>query len=164
MLQVWRGLEMQPGEDDWHNAGCTNIDIRCVSRLEIFNIYSTQYIQHVRLFWAAHLSMQRLQLFRQDLTNPRKLKHKTQKNSEGSRYWRLSCTGQPWWSWSWSRAGRTSSLRLPVLLHPCFEESASEEDGSNKHILHLETLCQHLVLCSINLGRKKSAETDVLVY
>ena len=67
---TWRAAWRRP----LAQCRCTNNNMRCVSRLEIFNIYSTQYIQHVRLFWAAHLSMQRLQLFRQDSTNPRKLK------------------------------------------------------------------------------------------
>ena len=45
MLQVWGGLEEQLGEDNWHNAGCTNNNMRCVSRLEIFNsIYSTRQV------------------------------------------------------------------------------------------------------------------------
>ena len=160
MLQVWGGLEEQPGEDNWHNAGWTNNNTRCVSRLEIFNIYSTQYIQHVRLFWAAHLSMQRLQLFRQDLTNPRKLKHKRIQKVVGIED---------------SPLHRPAMMELKLIqsrediLSPPTSSTASllwgvSFFGTNKHILHLETLCQHLVLCSINLGRKKSAETDVLVY
>lgn len=157
MLQVWRGLEEQPGEDNWHNAGVPTItwDVCLNSK------YST-FIQHVRLFWAAHLSMQRLQLFRQDLTNPRKLKpkHKRIEKATGIED---------------SPLHRPAMMELKLIqsrediLSPPSSSTASllwgvGFFGTNKHILHLETLCQHLVLCSINLGRKKSAETDVLVY
>ena len=164
MLQVWRGLEEQPGEDNWHNAGCTNNNMRCVSRLEIFNSICSTYIQHVRLFWAAHLSMQRLQLFRQDSTNPRKLKPKHKRIQKAAGIEDSPAQASHDGAEADPEQGRHPLSTFQLHCIPALRSRLLRKMGTNKHILHLETLCQHLVLCSINLGRKKSAETDVLVY
>ena len=159
MLQVWRGLEEQPGEDNWHNAGVPSItwDVCLNSK------YST-FIQHVRLFWAAHLSMQRLQLFRQDLTNPRKLKpkHKRIEKAAGNKDSPAQASHDGAEADPEQGGHPLSTFQLHCI--PALRSCLLRKMGTNKHILHLETLCQHFVPCSINLGRKKSAETDVLVY
>ena len=162
MLQVWRGLEEQPGEDNWHNAGVPTITWdKCLD-----SKYSTQYVQHIfntsgcfgphtwackdcsysGRTWQTHVSWNTKELRRQQV-------FKT-----------LLCTGQPWWSWSWSRAGRTSSLHLPAPLHPCFEELSSSEDGNKQTYPAFRNTVPTLFTMWHYLGRKKSAETDVLVY
>ena len=109
----------------------------------------TKNIQHIRLFWAAHLNMQRRQPFTQDLTNPRKSKHKTTKEKQENAKGIKDSPAQAGHDGAEADSEQGGDPLSTIKLHciPALRSGHLGKMGTNKHILHLENTVP--ILCTM---------------